>query len=368
MKKVLYLIIFSLVLYKSGFTQKLNISGSIKDSANRPLSMASVTIEKTNLGIAADASGHFSLAVSPGAKILVSAIGYRDTLITVKDESPLVIVLRSAENQLANVTVKGGKTVNLGNDQIKNEILQAEFAHYSQENNISSGGISVYEGNKIVDNRIVSYHVVTTTPSSNIYQGSAIPSFHTKEDTKGSIYLFKNWMKGMVANPNDSTIIDDPQNMYNVNKTTGELTMTRDFKSGLSVDKYNVKFFILFDTGKETHRFIKVPAIDNNAFCEAIAFGDNYDIFKLTTTKFVKSDYHSDGIASTGNNYDEYVDTDNYYLLNVNDGTVTKFDLKKKSLKQLFTMPKGTEYLAAHKSDNIDDDFLKGLGDSINTN
>ena len=259
MKKILYLVSLLLLLSKSGFTQQLNISGSIKDSANHPLSMASVTIEKTNQGIAADATGHFSLTVSPGTKLLISAIGYRDTLVAVKDETPLIIILRPSESQLANVTVTGSKTGSLGNNQIKNEMLQAEFAHYNQENNISSGGINVYEGNKIVDNRVVSYHVVTTAPSSNIYQGSAIPSFHTKEDTKGSIYLFKTWMKGMVANPNDSTIIDDPQNLYNVNKSTGELTMTRDFKSGLSIDKNNVKFFILFDTGNVSHRFMKVP-------------------------------------------------------------------------------------------------------------
>ncbi len=143
--------------------------------------------------------------------------------------------------------------------------------------------------------------------------------------------------------------------------------MTRDFNSGLSVNKSNVKFFILFDTGNVSHRFMKVPAIDDYSFCEAIAFGDNYDILKSTTTKFVKSDYHSYGSASSGNNYDEYVDTDNYYLFNVSDGTVTKFELKKKSLKQLFTMPKAADYFAAHKSDDIDDNFLKELGDGINS-
>ena len=366
MTKILYFLSLLLLLSKSGFTQQLNISGAIKDSANHPLSMASVTIEKTSQGIAADATGHFSLSVSPGTKLLISAIGYRDTVVAIKDETPLIIILRPEENQLANVTVTGSKAGYQTNNQIKNEMLQAEFTHYTKENNISSGGINVYEGIKMTDAGPVSYHIVNTGSTGNVYQGSAVPSFHTKEDTKGSIYLFKTWMKGMVANPNDSTIVDDPKNLYNLNKSTGELTMTRDFKSGLSVDKRNVKFFILFDTGNISHRFTKVPAIDANSFYEAIAFGDNYDIFKLTTTKFVKSDYHSDGIASSGNNYDEYVDTDNYYLFNVSDGTVTKFELKKKALKQLFTMPKAAEYFAAHKSDDIDDHFLKGLGDSIN--
>jgi hypothetical protein len=300
-----------------------------------------------------------------GSKILISAIGYKDTLITIKSSEPLVIVLHAAESQLKDVTVTGNKFNSQANNQVKNEILQAEFLHYKMENNLSSG-IDVYEGNKIVGNQIVSYHIVTTGSTGGLYMGSALPEFHTKEDTKGSIYLFKDWMKGIVANPNDSGIIDDPRNLYNLNKSTGVLTMTRDFKSALSVDRDKVEFFTLFDSVGNLHRFLRVYTISDKLFCEAISLGDSYSIFKLTTTKFVKADYHSDGISSTGNNYDEYVDTESYYLMNVNDGVATKFDLKKKDLKQLFTMPKGADYLAAHKSDEINDDFLRELGKAIN--
>ena len=112
MKKVLCILTL-LLLFKSGFAQKLNISGSIKDAANHPLSMVrscKTISKKPSEGIAADATGHFSLSVSAGTKILVSAIGYIDTTLTIKDEAPLVIMLRPAENQLANVTVTGSKT------------------------------------------------------------------------------------------------------------------------------------------------------------------------------------------------------------------------------------------------------------------
>jgi hypothetical protein len=46
-----------------------------------------------------------------------------------------------------------------------------------------------------------------------------------------------------------------------------------------------------------------------------IAKGTKYAVYKLTTTKFVKSNYHTDGVTLTGNPYDEYIDKHKYYLV-----------------------------------------------------
>ena len=226
MKLTLLLIVLLLVMSECLFSQTFNIAGSIKDSANKPVSMASVTIEKTKQGIAADESGHFYLSVSAGAKILVSAIGYKDTMLTIKNAEPLNIILRPSYNKLSDVMVKDNSAfMSQVSNQIKNEIFQAEAIHYKMENNLSSG-ISVYEGLDASGN---SYHVVTLRPGSNIYQGSSLPQFHSKEDTRGSIYLFDVWMKGIVANINDSTIVDDPENLYNINKITGGINDDKRF-------------------------------------------------------------------------------------------------------------------------------------------
>jgi hypothetical protein len=365
MKLNFFLIVLLSLTGESLFCQKLHITGSIIDSASKPVPMASVTIEKTKQGIAADETGRFNLSVSAGVKILVSAIGFKDTLLVIKNAEPLNIILKHAEHELSEVVVKDNSAyMSQVSNQIKNEIFQAEALHYKMENNLSNG-ISVYEGMDASGN---AYHVVSLLPNSHIYQGSALPEFHSREDTKGSIYLFDVWMKGIVANANDSTIVDDAENFYNINKITGELMMTRDFSSGLSVDSKTVKFFILFDSLKNLFTFLKMPAIDARQFCEVISLGSNYDIVRLTTTKFVKADFHSDGIASTGNNYDEYADTKKYYLMDMKTGNITKFDMKKKDLKQAFAgVPGANDYFTTHKSDEFNDAFLKGLGESINT-
>ena len=143
--------------------------------------------------------------------------------------------------------------------------------------------------------------------------------------------------------------------------------MTRDFHEGLSVDEKTVKFFILFDSTKNLYTFLKIPAVDEKQFCELISSGSNYDIARLTTTKFIKADFRSDGLVSSGNNYDEYADTKTYYLMNMKSGSIIKFDLKKKALKQAFAdVPGADDYFTAHRSNELNDAYLKGLGESIN--
>lgn len=371
MKKYLYFLLFFSTSSKLAAAQTLNIAGTIKDENNKPISLVSVIIEKEKSGIATDSSGNFQLNVPKYSRINLSAIGFEDTVLIIENNAPLNIVLRHTERNLDTVTVTNARRNYQVNNQLKNQMLQSELTHYKTENNLSSGGADVYTGVRVVDNggslRGVPYHVVTNAPSSNIYQGSAIPEFRTKEDTKGSLYLFDNWMKGVVSNAGDHSLIDDPKNNYNINKITGELVLTRDFNSALYIDKNKVQFLILFDSINNKHTLMIVPVINSDVFCEVIAMGDNYDIFKLTTTKFVKANFRSDGMVSSGNNYDEYVDTKSYYLLDVKNNNVTKFELKKKSLKQAFNnVSKANDYLNSQKSDEINDAYLKGLAEGIN--
>src|SRR4051794_3129477 len=98
-------LIFLLLAVNFCTAQKINVTGIIKDSNNNPVPLASVTVEKTEQGVAADNTGHFSLSVSSNTKIVIAAVGFKDTTIIVKNETPINIVLTTAVNQLANVTV-----------------------------------------------------------------------------------------------------------------------------------------------------------------------------------------------------------------------------------------------------------------------
>ena len=287
MNKIASCLVILLAICKISSGQTLNISGTVKDINNKPMPLVSLTIEKQQNGIATDISGNFKLTIPKYSKLTFSSVGYKDTVVIINDESSLYITLRSTEKNLDTVTVTDYVHRAQTNNDLKREMVAADFLHYRIENNISTG-VSVYEGSRVVNNRIENYHIVTDRSSSGIYQGTAFPEFHTKEDTKGSLYLFNNWYKGIIANNNDSNLIADTGNYYNVNKITGDLVMTRDFQSALNLDKSQVKFATLYDSLKNTYTFLVAPVINPTLLCQVISIGNSYDIFKLTTTKFKK--------------------------------------------------------------------------------
>ena len=355
MKKQIVFFLLFIIVIKFCAAQKVSITGIVKEPNSKAIPSASIKITNSKTGVTSNDSGYFSLSVSPNTSLHISSVGYKDTVINIGNQTTLNIILQPKENYLNNVTV----TQNLHryeiNNQIKNQVYEAAVFHYKYENDIS-GPIRVYKSGYFKFN----------SPTT-VWNGTAIPEFHTREDTKGSIYLFSNWQRGLVAKSDDRTIVDDSSSLYNLNKVTGALIMTKDFNSGLTIDKAEIKFFTLFDSLKNSHSFMIVPAISSSSFCEIIALGNDYDIFKLTTTKFVKANLSTDGFATSGSNYDEYVDTRQYYLLNVKDGSVTKFEPKKKEIKQVFANnTSAQQFLNLHKADEINDAFLKNIIANIN--
>ena len=95
--------------------------------------------------------------------------------------------------------------------------------------------------------------------------------------------------------------------------------------------------------------------------------GTNYKIYKSIKTTFVKANYSSDGVASTGNNYDEYHDDFDYYVLNVKTNQLQEISLKKKVIKQVFAADadKLNKFMADNSGD-IDEAYLGSLGDFLN--
>jgi hypothetical protein len=69
---------------------------------------------------------------------------------------------------------------------------------------------------------------------------------------------------------------------------------------------------------------------------------------------------------STGNHYDEYADENTYYVVG-KTGVPQKITLKKKSLKEAFSADpaKLNQYFSTNDGD-IDDNYLKNLGDYMN--
>src|ERR1700759_827009 len=102
MKKFLITLSLLVLLCKSGTTQKINITGSVKDAHNNAIPLASITTGKNKTGVAADGDGNFSLSVSPNTPLHISALGYKDTAINVQSAMVLNIVLQPSENYLSS--------------------------------------------------------------------------------------------------------------------------------------------------------------------------------------------------------------------------------------------------------------------------
>jgi hypothetical protein len=335
--------------------QTINISGTVKTGDGDALHLAFVQDKQYKYGAYTDSLGGFSLAVNPYSKLKVSCGGFRDTLIDINNQTTFAVVLKP----LVNIVAGRSNITPQADDH--NDINFAAF----------SGGTtrdepSVPNHKEVYTDRSTGRSATLTSGSYDMAQGAIFPVFTHKEETQGSRYLFNTWVHGYVVNAKDS-IIQSPLLWFNYDKMSGGLLLTKDKHAAIEVYRENVKFFTLFDALNQPSTFTMAPEIDKTHYVQVIASGNNYKIYKAVSTKFIKSNYESDGLASTGNNFDLYQDEFTYYILNVKTNQLQKIGLKKKALKQAFAADetKADSYFKTNDSD-IDDNYLASLGDYMN--
>lgn len=325
------------------FPQSFTATGIVKDEAGNPVPAALVSEfkSKSASGAYTDSLGFFSLPVAAFSKLNIRCKGYNDTLVNIADKKSVVVILSKAKA----VRRSADAAVNPDDNPLINK-------------NLVQDAISTQTG---VTNSYVYSGGVRN------YTGSLLPVFSYKEETKGSRYLFNDWMRGSVINA-DNSIFNNPAYLYNYDKIGGGLLLTADKQSAIEVDKAQIKSFTVYADRDKPMVYESVPAIDNSHFLQVLSDGSKYKIYKLTKTKFVKSNYRTDGMTSTGNPYDEYIDENAYYVLNVLNKQFQKVSLKKKALKEAFASEgeKPDRFFAEHSQDIINDDFIKSLGDYLN--
>ncbi len=209
--------------------------------------------------------------------------------------------------------------------------------------------------------------VAGNTNGSSRAVGSFVNFHMGKEDTKGSRYLFPNWVGGAVTTKNGVVISKDSL-LYNYDKISHDLFLT-DQKTVVQVDGGNIKAFTLTNAGRPMV-FVRLEAVQPNVFFQQLVDpgASGYGLYKLIRTTLKKADYHTDGMVESGNNYDEYVDVSEYYLVTPGGKDARKMELKKKSIREATAdaRQKTDEYFGAHRSDDINEDFLIGLVSSFN--
>jgi hypothetical protein len=203
--------------------------------------------------------------------------------------------------------------------------------------------------------------------NGNTHAVGSFVNFHgDKQDTKGSRLLFADWVGGSVIN-NSNAVVTSDKLLYNYDKVSHQLYLT-DKQSVIEVSKDQVKAFTLKDNEGE-HAFVRVEAIKPDVYFQVLVEpGAKYGLYSLTKTTLKKADFRTDGMVETGNNYDEYVDTKEYYIAVPGGKEFKKVELKKKSIKDALppATPQVSAYYSAHKDDDINEAYLKGLILSVN--
>ena len=309
-------------------SRKQTLHGVVKDEKNKPIQKASVIVEGEEAGTTTDSLGFFKIDAKPNAVLIINADGYEPLMKEINNKELVEAVMAKTRSENGN---PGSSEI------LKQQTLSRSFEDFEK------GG---------------------TGPTSHT---GLVPVFHQNEETKGSRYFFKEWVKGTVID-NKGAVVSDEYCLFNYDKMAHALLVTKDKKSMIQVNSSDIQSFILDDQNGK-YSFEKKPLINEKDFLvQLVKPGGKYSLYKSIKTKFEKANYTTNGMVESGKNYDEYIDEATYYVLPADEKQVIAVELKKKSIKGAFPNEQGkvNSYLSAHRDDFINEAFLIGLVNDLN--
>ena len=318
-KKLLSLFWICFVLgFENAEAQLITIKGKIRDDKKAPIYGASVLVKGANAGVSTDSLGQFELQVKATAVLSISAVGYLEETFKVRDaddQTKIDVILHPDPKLLKEAVVKGTSNggVERQMEPINQQVVGSTILDFRESQNLFTGQTLT---ERLVQNPAgpgaTLQHTVSSSPNGTVYTGAAIPVFNHKEDTRGTRFLFEKWVTGTVVDSSGNTF--NPKNfIYNYDKVTRNLLLTQDMNQVVEVEKEVVHSFTLKGEAGE-YTFEKVNVIDKSGpLLRLVNPQGKYGLYKYLKVKFVKSDYHSDGMVESGNPYDEYVDQSRYF-------------------------------------------------------
>lgn len=322
MKKLSFIILLIINASSLCSAQAIIVNGTVKNEQGNAIHYA--FIKDGNSATYTDAFGNFSLPVESPSKINITCKGYDDATVDPAGNVSLQIIL------------KGSRSVGATAIQGDAKLLQDAFTN----KNVNTSGSGIGFG--------------------------GTPVFTDSKQIVGHRFLFTEWVPGYMVKA-DGGILQTPDYLFNYDKIKGDLFIAQNLNDVIFADKNVVKSFTLF-YGDKPYTFEKMTGISTDLFTRVISAGSKYKIYKLTKTKFVKANYTSNGITSSGSANDEFADENSYYIQDLKTGNFQQVALKKKAIKAAFPndADKLNTFIAAHARDSIDDDYLKALGDALN--
>jgi len=108
MRKLLIVTVCSMLcIVQIAWSQTVEISGKVTDSKDLPIPGATVQEKNSKSGTVTDANGAFKMNVKPGAKLVVSSVGFDQQEVAVGTSGLLSITLKEGSQSLSEVVVTG---------------------------------------------------------------------------------------------------------------------------------------------------------------------------------------------------------------------------------------------------------------------
>jgi len=175
----------------SSFAQSIKLSGRITNQRNEPVAGASIIIEGTSIGTAADVEGRFSINLEPGKKyvLLISASGYTskavaDVEASAGQNNTIDIVLEASKGtELTGVVIRTTRrqesTAALLSFQRNNSALSsglaADFIRRTPDKNTGEV-LKRVSGTSIQDNKFVIIRGLSDRYNSALINNAQLPS------------------------------------------------------------------------------------------------------------------------------------------------------------------------------------------------
>jgi hypothetical protein len=168
---------------------------------------------------------------------------------------------------------------------------------------------------------------------------------------KGSPLLFdSSWAHAKVVAENNDVISNDSL-FFNFNKINQNLLLTEDYRKIYEVDRRDVKS-VTFYWNDSVYIFEHVFAINKrDLFQELIRDDKKYSLYKFIHTTIKPVSWHSNGLQTEGELYDQYVDDPIYYIIFPDKEYRILNKIDRKSIEKAFILKKDNQKV---------NDWLKG--------
>jgi hypothetical protein len=176
---------------------------------------------------------------------------------------------------------------------------------------------------------------INTQMPEDIHRGRYMYQFFSKEETVGSVYLSRNWMKGRIELYNHKMLPEPGEPLlFNFDKINNVVySVNRDNKIMFYPNDSLISFNLVDDN--TVFSFEKVPVISDNFFLMPILKSEKgYSIYKRLFTKFLQADFSGEGYYTKGRKFDEYLDYYEYYITYPGNNLFRKLYLKEKDIRK----------------------------------